>query len=125
MVQNRQNVKVNPFTFWRNLTIFGTFFKVHFFENYTSYEAQTQLKTFFTGLKNFKNGPKSSKKVKVKTLYSFLGVFFQSQFFPKLYYTSNEAQTKLKTLTTIYIRPGEYKKLFARANIYGYSPRRI
>ena len=47
MVQNRQKVKVNPFTFWRNLVIFGTFFKVDFFENYTSNEAETKLKTLF------------------------------------------------------------------------------
>ena len=42
MVQNRQKVKVNPFTFWRNLAFFGTFFKVHFLEKYTSNEAQTK-----------------------------------------------------------------------------------
>ena len=42
MVQNRQKVKVNLFTFWRNLTIFGTFFKVHFLEKYTFNEAQTR-----------------------------------------------------------------------------------
>ena len=47
MVQNRQKVKVNPFTFGRNLAIFGTFFKVHFLEKYTSNEAQTKLKTLF------------------------------------------------------------------------------
>ena len=35
MVQNRQKFKVNPFTFWRNLAIFGTFLKVHFLEKYT------------------------------------------------------------------------------------------
>ena len=45
MVQNRQKVKVNLFTFWRNLAIFGTFFKVHFLEKYTSNEAQTKIKT--------------------------------------------------------------------------------
>ena len=47
MVQNRQKVKVNPFTFCRNLAIFGTFFKVYFLEKYTSNEAQTKLKTLF------------------------------------------------------------------------------
>ena len=30
MVQNRQKVKTNPFTFRRHLAILGTFFKVHF-----------------------------------------------------------------------------------------------
>ena len=34
MVQNRQKVKVNPFTF-----SFGPFFKVNFLEYYTSNEA--------------------------------------------------------------------------------------
>ena len=47
MVQNRQKVKVNPFTFWRNLAIFGTLFKVHFLEKYTTNEAQTKPKTLF------------------------------------------------------------------------------
>ena len=47
MVENRQKVKVNPFTFWRNLAIFGTFLKVHFLEKYTSNEAQTKLNTLF------------------------------------------------------------------------------
>ena len=47
MVQNRQKVKVNPFTFWQNLAIFGTFFIVHFPENYTSSEAQTKQKNAF------------------------------------------------------------------------------
>ena len=45
LVQNRQKVKVNPFTFRRNLAIFGTFFKVKFFEKYPSNQAQTKLKT--------------------------------------------------------------------------------
>ena len=68
MVQNRQKVKVNPFTFGRNLAIFRIFFKVHFLEKYTSIEAQTKLKrflrpkeAFWAFLKNLKNGPKSSK----------------------------------------------------------------
>ena len=43
MIQNRQ--KVNPFTFWRNLAMFETSFKVDFLEKYTSNEAQTKLKT--------------------------------------------------------------------------------
>ena len=47
MVENRQKVKVNPFTFWRNLAIFGTFFKVHFLEKYTSNEAQAKQNTLF------------------------------------------------------------------------------
>ena len=37
----------NPFTFWRNLAILGTFFKVKFYEKYTSNEAQAKLKTLF------------------------------------------------------------------------------
>ena len=45
MVQNRQKVKVNLFTFWRNLAIFGTFFKVRFLEKYSSNEGQTNIKT--------------------------------------------------------------------------------
>ena len=69
MVQNRQKVKVNPFTFWRNLANFGTFFKVNFLEKYTSNEAQTKIKKLVQGLKklfwaflkHLKNGPKSSK----------------------------------------------------------------
>ena len=69
MVQNRRKVKVNPFTFGRNLAIFRTFFKVHFLEKYTSNEAQNKIKTLFKGLKklfwaflkNLKNRPKSSK----------------------------------------------------------------
>ena len=44
MVQNRQKVKVNPFSFSGNLAIFGSFFKDHFLEKYTSNEAQTKLK---------------------------------------------------------------------------------
>ena len=51
MVENRQKVKVNPFTFWLNLAIFGTLFNVHFLEKYTSNEAQTKLNTLFKGLK--------------------------------------------------------------------------
>ena len=47
MVENRQKVKVNPFTFWLNLAIFGTFFNVHFLEKYTSNEAQTKQNTLF------------------------------------------------------------------------------
>ena len=47
MVQNREKVKVNPFTFCRNLAIFGTFFKVDFFESYTSNEAQITQRTLF------------------------------------------------------------------------------
>ena len=43
--QNRQKHMVNPFTFGRNLAIFGTFSKVNFHENCTSNEAQTKLKT--------------------------------------------------------------------------------
>ena len=80
-------------------------------------------------------------KVKVNPFTLFWGPFFQSQFFHN--YTSNEAQTKLKTIISIYIhpgeyiwlfawaniytviRPGEYIWLFARANIYSYSPGRI
>ena len=42
MVQNRQKVKVNPFTLFS-----GPFFEVNFLENYTSNEAQTKLKTLF------------------------------------------------------------------------------
>ena len=45
MVQNRQKVKVNPFSFWRNLAILLFFFKVHFLEKYTSNEAQIKVKT--------------------------------------------------------------------------------
>ena len=40
MVQNRQKVRVNPFTFWRNLAIFGTLFKVNFVKKFTSNETQ-------------------------------------------------------------------------------------
>ena len=47
MVENRQKVKVNLFSFWPNLAIFGTFFKVHFLEKYTSNEAETKIKTLF------------------------------------------------------------------------------
>ena len=47
MVQNRQKVNVKAFTFGPNLAIFGTFFKVHFLEKYTTNEAQTKLKTLF------------------------------------------------------------------------------
>ena len=43
MVQNRQTVKVNPFT----LAIFETFFNVNFSEKYTPNEAQTKPKTLF------------------------------------------------------------------------------
>ena len=46
MVQNRQKVKVELFTFSRNLAIFETFFK-DFLEKYTSNKAQTELKTLF------------------------------------------------------------------------------
>ena len=58
----------------------------------------------------------------------FFGRFFKANSLEN--YTSNEAQTKLKTLNSpgrIYmvISPGEYNKLFARENIYGYSPGRI
>ena len=42
MVQNRRKVKVNPFTF-----LGRSLFKVNFLDNYTSNEAQTQLKTFY------------------------------------------------------------------------------
>ena len=55
MDQNYQKVKVNPFTFWRNLAILGTFFTVDFFENYTSNRAETKLKTLFKGELHSKN----------------------------------------------------------------------
>ena len=52
MVQNRQKVKVNPFTLQNvkvnPFTFFfmggGAIFKVNFLDNYTSNEAQTKLK---------------------------------------------------------------------------------
>ena len=53
MVQNRQKVKVNPFTFWLILAILGPFFKVHFLEKYTSNEAQTKIKTIFKAERTF------------------------------------------------------------------------
>ena len=43
MVQNRQKVKVNPFTFGRKFGHFGNIFKVHFLDIYTSNEAKTKL----------------------------------------------------------------------------------
>ena len=68
LVQNRQKVKVNPFTFWQNSAISETFFKVNFYENYTSNEAQTKLKTFLrpkeTFLRHLKKSQKLSKIVK-------------------------------------------------------------
>ena len=63
---------------------------------------------------------KWSKIVKKLRLTLFGGPFFKVNFFQ--IYMSNEAQTKLKTLITIYIRPGEYIWLFAWANIKSYSP---
>ena len=63
MVQNRQKVKKN-----KKLAIFGTFFKVDFFENYTSNEAETKLKRFLSPkgafLSLFKKSQKWSKIVK-------------------------------------------------------------
>ena len=44
MAQNRQKVKVNPFTF-----LGRPLFKVNFLDNYTSNEAQTKLKMLFKG----------------------------------------------------------------------------
>ena len=46
MVQNRQKVKVDLFTFWQNLAIF-VYSKSIFSTMYTSNEAQTKLKTLF------------------------------------------------------------------------------
>ena len=56
------------------------------------------------------------QKVKVNPITLFWGSFFKANFFHN--YTSNEAQTKLKTIISIYIHPGEYIWLFAWANIY-------
>ena len=110
MVQNRQKVKVNPFTFGRNLAIFGTFFNVHFLEKYTCNEAQTKLKTLFTALRIFFEPFKkiskmvqNRQKVKVNPFtfgrnLAIFETFFKIHFLEK--YTSNEAQTNLKTLFT-------------------------
>ena len=69
MARNRQKVKVNPFTFWRNLVIFGTFFKVNFPKNYTSNEAQTPKEPFFVPF------IKSQKWSKISiTIWRFLGL---------------------------------------------------
>ena len=64
MVQNWEKLKLSPFTFWRNITIFGTVFKVNFDENFTSNEAQTQPKTGFkAGISCFSPFFKISKMV--------------------------------------------------------------
>ena len=95
MVQNRQKVKVNVFTFWRNLAIFGSFLKVRFLEKYTSNEAQTKIKTLFKALRTFfepfkkiSKMVKNRQKVKVN-LFTFwrnlaiFGTFFKVHFLEK------------------------------------------
>ena len=124
MVQNLQ--KVN-FTF--SLTL-------HCLDNYTSNEAESKVKTLFTAWRSIfepfqkisKNGPKSSKKLRLTPLHfdeiwPFLVYIYG---YSQLQYIWLFARANIKSYSPgrIYmvIRPGEYKKLFARANNFLYSP---
>ena len=71
MVQNRQKVNVNPFTFLR-----GPFFKVNFFENCTSNEAQA--KNAFNGLKKLFQPYITSQKWSKIVQTSYPGYTFQN-----------------------------------------------
>ena len=99
MVQNRQKVKKN-----KKLAIFGTFFKVDFFENYTSNEAETKLNTLF---KRSQKWYKIVKKLRLTPLLSREG-FFKVNFLDVLFITlSQSAMTEnlVSSLTGNYDSP--------------------
>ena len=63
----------NLFTFWQNSAISETFFKVNFYENYTSNEAQTKLEPllkakicFFEAFKKNSKMDQNRQKVNLK-----------------------------------------------------------
>ena len=92
-----EKLRLTGYSFCRYLGIFGTFFKVHFLDKYTSNEAKTKLKTlfkpsrsFFAPLKKISKMVQNRQKVKVNYFtfcrnLAIFGTFFKVHFLNELY----------------------------------------
>ena len=117
-----KNLRLTPLLFFG-----GLFFKVNFFQNYTSNKAQTKPKTLWLYIwlfarANIKSYPPGRMYMVIR-LGEYMRLFARANIKS---YTPGWIYMVIRLGESVYgYSPGQYNKSFARANIYGYSPGRI
>ena len=123
MVQNRQKVKVNPFTFWRNLAILGPFFQSPFSGEIYVQWGSNQDKNAFQGRKNLFEGNLVIRPANTG-IWLFARANILHVFSREIYvqWSWNQDKNAFQGLMKLF----EGNLLFARRTLEsGYSPGRI